>query len=42
LRRALQRLLSRLLAVWRHRHADDRSTLSAIVDDPSLADRDRV
>jgi hypothetical protein len=42
LRRALQRLLSRLLAVWRQRHAEDRSTLSTIVDDPSLADRERV
>ena len=42
LRRALQRLLSRLLVVWRNRHAEDRSALSTIVDDPSLADRDRV
>ena len=42
LRRALQRLLSRLLSVWRPRHAEERSALSAIVDDSSLADRDRV
>jgi hypothetical protein len=42
LRRALQRLLSRLLAMWRNRHAEDRSAVSTIVDDPIPDSGDRL
>ena len=40
LRRALERLLSRLLAVWRNRHAEDLTTLSTM-DNPA-ADHDQL
>ncbi len=41
LRRALERLLSRLLAVWRKRHAADCNSLPTIVDGPAV-ERDRL
>ncbi len=42
LRRALQRLLSRLLAVWRNRHAEDHRVPSADVGNSVSDPGDRL
>ena len=42
LRRALQRLLSRLLSYWRKHDAKDRTSTPVDVDDPAVTHRDRL
>ena len=42
LRLALQRLLSRLLTVWRNQHAENRPFTSTDVDDPAAVPGDRL